>query len=497
MYSLLFLGFVSFLLSLILTPLARNVFRKFGLVDKPDSKRKLHKQPVPQVGGVVIILSYTLAFGLLLLAELRGGASVSHALPFSWKLLPAAGLMFVTGLLDDVVRLSPLQKLAGQITAATAAYVSGIHIHAMGGHSFHSWWSLPLTVLWLVACANALNLVDGLDGLAAGIGLLATTTSLLAALMQHNIELAFATLPLAGALLGFLRYNFNPATVFLGDSGSLFIGFMLGCYGVLWSQKSATILGMAAPVIALSIPLLDTSLAIARRFLRRQPILSGDRGHIHHRLLDRGLTPRRVVLLLYGVCALSSILSLLMANNHHELVVIATFCVLVYVGIQRLGYVEFDIARRMLLEGWFRRFIGSQISLRNLESSLSLARTPEECWSVLKETYRGFGFYNIQLELAGRSYTETADSPRIFKCWRLDIPLSPCDYVHLAREFGPNLEQTLVSPFADVVHRVLESKLASFVRPQIGSPADLIRSEAVPESWHAISAEREYSATIT
>src|SRR5437764_1589081 len=137
-----------------------------------------------------------------------------------------------------------------------------------------------------------MNLIDGLDGLASGIGLFASATALLAALLQNNIALAYATVPLVGCLLGFLRFNFNPATIFLGDCGSLFIGFLLGCYGVLWSQKSATILGMTAPLMALSIPLLDTTIAIIRRFVRQQPIFSGDRDHIHHRLLDRGLTPR-------------------------------------------------------------------------------------------------------------------------------------------------------------------------------------------------------------
>src|SRR5258707_5829576 len=140
-----------------------------------------------------------------------------------------------------------------------------------------SWWSLPLTIVWLVVCANAFNLIDGVDGLATGLGLFATVTTLIIALLQGNLALAVATAPLVGALLGFLRYNFNPASIFLGDSGSLLVGFLLGCFGVIWSQKSATILGMTAPLMALSIPLVDLCLSIVRRFLRRQPILRCDR----------------------------------------------------------------------------------------------------------------------------------------------------------------------------------------------------------------------------
>ncbi len=171
----------------------------------------------------------------------------------------------------------------------------------MVGVHTHAWWSIPATILWLLACTNAFNLVDGMDGLAAGVGLFSTLTIFVAALLQQNMALAMATVALAGCLLGFLRYNFNPATTFLGDSGSLLIGFVLVCYGIIWVQKSSTFLGMTAPIMALSLPLFDVTLAIARRFLRTQSIFSADRGHIHHRLLDRGISPRKAVLLLYGL----------------------------------------------------------------------------------------------------------------------------------------------------------------------------------------------------
>src|SRR5262249_19014445 len=154
------------------------------------------------------------------------------------KLLPAAGLIFAIGLIDDVIGLKSWQKLSGQLAAALCAYLGGVQILGIAGHFTDNWWSIPLTVFWLVGCTNAFNLIDGVDGLAAGLGLFATLTSLIAALALGNLTLALATAPLAGALLGFLRYNFNPASIFLGDSGSLLVGFLLGCYGVLWSQKS-------------------------------------------------------------------------------------------------------------------------------------------------------------------------------------------------------------------------------------------------------------------
>src|SRR5262249_32959422 len=154
---------------------------------------------------------------------------------------------------------------------------------------------------WLILCSNAFNLIDGVDGLAAGVGLTATTATLAAGLLHGDWMLGFVTAPLAGCLLGFLRYNFNPASIFLGDSGSLLIGFLLGCYGVIWSQKSVTMLGMAAPALVMALPLLEVGLSVVRRFLRNEPIFAGDRGHIHHRLLDRGLSPRRVAISLYVV----------------------------------------------------------------------------------------------------------------------------------------------------------------------------------------------------
>ena len=150
-----------------------------------------------------------------------------------------------------------------------------------------------------------------MDGLAAGVGVFATLTSFVAALIHGSLDLAFVTAPLVGALLGFLRYNFNPASIFLGDSGSLLIGFLLGCFGMMWGQKSATAIGMTAPLIALAIPFLDTGLAIARRYLRAQPIFAPDRSHIHHRLLDQGLTPRRTAVMLYGICGLCAVLAIL------------------------------------------------------------------------------------------------------------------------------------------------------------------------------------------
>jgi UDP-GlcNAc:undecaprenyl-phosphate GlcNAc-1-phosphate transferase len=193
-------------------------------------------------------------------------------------LLPDILVAFATCLLDDIFGLKPWMKVLGQVVAAALACHANIQIGNVAGYTIATWLQVPLTIVWLVGCSNAFNLIDGLDGLATGVGLFAAGTALLSALITGNSALAFVTAPLFGALLGFLPYNFNPASIFMGDCGSLTVGFLLGCFGVIWSQKSATLLGMTAPFVALAIPLLDTALAIARRFLRGQPLFGADRG---------------------------------------------------------------------------------------------------------------------------------------------------------------------------------------------------------------------------
>jgi len=362
MHVLVWLGLVSLCLSLILTPVFREIFRRCGFVDLPDQGRKIHPFPIPRAGGAAIAASYVASFFLV---QLVAGMMDSH-LALVWKVLPSAAVIFVVGIIDDLWGLKHWQKLIGQVVAAGIACWSGILILDVVGVHAHAWWSIPATILWLLACTNAFNLVDGMDGLAAGVGLFATLTIFIAALLQKNMALAMATITLAGCLLGFLRYNFNPATTFLGDSGSLLIGFALGCFGIIWTQKSVTLLGMTAPIIALSIPLFDVSLAIVRRFLRTQSIFSADRGHIHHRLLDRGVSPRKAVLLLYGLSSIVAVFSLLQSFSHSNQIasmVVIVFCAVAWMGIQYLKYAEFTLAGRFLFHGELQRTVKAHIDL--------------------------------------------------------------------------------------------------------------------------------------
>lgn len=485
MYSFLFLAAISSIICLLLTPLCRDVFLRAGLLDHPDQVRKTHARPIPRIGGIPIAIAYVGSFGLLLLSPFHSGSILEDYLPMVWKVLPAVGIIFATGLIDDLIGLKSWQKLLGQVAAGLCAYWGGVQVTGIGGHLTHTWLSFPLTLAWLVVCANAFNLIDGIDGLATGLGLFATLTTLSAALLQGNWALAMATAPLAGALLGFLRYNFNPASIFLGDSGSLLVGFLLGCFGVLWSQKSTTLLAMTAPIMALAIPILDVCLSIARRFLRQQPIFGADRGHIHHRLLDQGLSPRKVALLLYGVGGLAALFSVAqsLAKTHLSLVVLALFMGAIGIFVGRLGYVEFGVAGRVLLGGSVRRLVGARIHLQNLETSLATATTPNDCWLAIRDACFHLGFHHVRIRLLGETYDAQFRPGSRGDCWTMRIPLSEGNYVNCAREVEGAAETTGIASFAHLIGATMRAKLPSLrpsvsIDPQIAALIDQVEAKS-------------------
>jgi UDP-GlcNAc:undecaprenyl-phosphate/decaprenyl-phosphate GlcNAc-1-phosphate transferase len=459
MNSLIWLGVRAAILSLILTPIFRDIFRSYGVVDEPDSGRKTHPHPIPRVGGIAVFISY---FVSLALVQVEPGGLSEKELALVWSLLPAALVVFGIGLIDDFWGLKPWQKIAGQLAAAGLAYSAGIRMQFVAGHAMEGWWSLPLTILWLLLCTNAFNLVDGLDGLAAGVGLFATATMFTAAILQHNTALACATLPLAGCLLGFLCYNFNPATIFLGDGGSLLIGFLLGCFGVAWSQKSITLLGMTAPLMALSIPLADVLLAIVRRFLRRQPIFGADRGHIHHRLIDLGLTPRRAVLLVYAVCGLAAGLSLLQSitrNFYLAGLVAVLFSVVCWIGVHYLRYSEFTLAGRFFRTGEFHRSLNAQLTIESFTQALLAAEDVEACWKIIRQYYRKLGYSAVHLHFEGVSYREWRPEIGGPEFWTMNVPLSGESFIEFAHAFeSPVAVPTVVSPVADMLRSVFAER---------------------------------------
>ena len=409
MYSIFFLAVTAFALCFLLTPLVTAGSRRLGLLDHPRAGRKTHAVAVPRTGGVAIVAACVAAIGLLLLTSLKGAARVD--LSVALQLLPAGAVIFALGLLDDLVGLNAWKKLLGQALASYLAYLGGVHITGFAGYALPAWSTLPITMAWLIACSNAFNLIDGMDGLAAGIGLFATFTTLSAALVNDNIALALATAPLLGALLAFLRYNFNPASIFLGDCGSLTIGFLLGCFGAIWSQKSATLFGMAAPLMALAVPLVDAGIAVVRRFLRRQPIFSPDRNHLHHRLLDRGFSPRKVALIVYGLCGVATAFSLLqnVPNNRFSGLLLIVFCIAMWILIQFAGYVEFDTARQLVLTGTFRHLVNAKLFVAEFERKVSDGgHRRTTTGPAIREVGRGSSAAHIRMSLRGSRCSRSA-----------------------------------------------------------------------------------------
>lgn len=471
------LGCVAFLLALLLTPPIRGRAIRFGLVDRPCG-RKIHDRPIPRVGGVAIMGAYALSCVFIIFApyfdvsiDLNAGMARAAAL------FPAVALVFCTGLLDDVFNIRPWQKLIGQVAAALVAHMNGFGIYVFRDYALGETASLLITVAWLVGCSNALNLVDGMDGLATGIALFASATSLVAALVHNSLEMALVTAPLVGALIGFLRYNFNPASIFLGDSGSLTIGFLLGCYGALWSHKSATLLAMSAPLIAYSIPLLEMLLSISRRFLRRQPIFGADRRHMHHLLLARGLTTRRAVLLLYACSAAAAIFALLfdLLPGSTGILLLIVIGVIVWMGIKELGYTEFGVASRLLLRGDIRAQIDVHVRLRELEDKLNNTGTIDEAWEVLAAAAPQFGVAHAEfcLESRVRATTGAPGDIRRIK-----------SYVPLPNGYSMNFSQD--EHAGAVTYAVFIQKAYVIMREKFGQTRRSVEPEKVSSSaWRA------------
>jgi UDP-GlcNAc:undecaprenyl-phosphate/decaprenyl-phosphate GlcNAc-1-phosphate transferase len=457
MSRLMWAAFKALIIALVLTPIVRDVFRAYNVVDRPGG-RTVHAYPTPRVGGVSIAVAYAAA----VLAFFGPKGQLPDYYSEALKLLPGALVIFVTGLLDDFLNLRPAFKLLGQIAAGAAVFALGLRIDTVVGFSLPLWLSLLCTIFWLLLSINALNLIDGLDGLCAGMGFLAAMTLFAAGVIQGVPALTFTMLPLAGALLGFLFFNFNPATVFLGDSGALMIGFLLGCGGIIWKNKPGGGGRIAVPLLALSIPLLDLSVSIVRRSLKGQKIFSADRGHIHHRLLDRGLVTRRAALALYlmalpGIAA-ALVLSFRVTQTFQAIVVLLVALV-AGLGIVLLRYPEFEVAWGLLFRGEFRRVLAGKVRLAQLRTALLRSETDEDWWKVLAHFCAQEGMVSVEWlygaaatrgDSNGRSARKHVISSRPV-VWSFEIPLEPNECVRIEGDLKHEREAFDLVAFSDVV----------------------------------------------
>ena len=313
--------------ALALTPGVIFLAAKTGAMDAPDA-RKVHKKPIPRIGGLGIYAAFMVAIlGIMQFIEVE-----PEVLFEVTGLLVGGSLIVLVGVIDDYKNLPAKVKLVGQIIAAAVLVIAfDVRIDFItdpfGDFFYTEWLAIPLTIFWIVGLTNTVNLIDGLDGLAAGVSTIAAITIFLVALQQNILLVAVLTAALAGAAFGFLYYNFNPARIFMGDSGSMFLGYMLAGISVI------------VPILALGLPILDTTFAIVRRYRGGVPIFKPDKGHLHHRLMDLGFSQRQAVLLMYVISALLGLSAVALTEVSYQfaIAIVCLVVVLVLYGAKKIG----------------------------------------------------------------------------------------------------------------------------------------------------------------
>lgn len=405
-----------------------------------------HRVPVPRWGGLALILGFWAVSALVFLmfpANPEQGR-------LRWTILTTATAMFALGFIDDLWPLGARRKLLGQILIAWGAWCGGVEVSKLTniftGQSLDAGlWSAPLTVLWLVALTNLINLIDGIDGLAGGISLMLMSLLAYAGWRSDFLYPVFCSVGLCGALIAFLRFNFPPARIYLGDGGAYFLGFLIGLLSIVTSHKGSITAALIAPAFALALPIIDVSIAILRRGLKGLPIFRPDKKHIHHRLQEIGFSRRRTVLFLYGLSLffLVAAFAVFVLKQQWLPLIFGSMC-LVLIFLAR----RFSFSREWLAVG---RVVGNSLELRKetqyallytrvLEVEADRAETVDSLWSDFKFIVRKIGFSKVELHLDGSIYSWQTDSQSgesdEFRRIRHDLP----QFEGMALEFSAHSE---------------------------------------------------------
>ncbi|RMF98286.1 MAG: hypothetical protein D6734_00650 [Candidatus Schekmanbacteria bacterium] len=401
--SIIFVFLIAAIICLILTPAVRLFSLKFNILKSPNG-RTVHHRPMPLMGGLGIFFAFFFSILLLYLMKIR-----SFHLYYYTKFFPifiGAIIIIFVGILDDIKGVSPKGKLFAQTLAAIILWSSNIRLDIVTTYLKKDWGiindisSLIFTLFWIVAFTNAINLIDGLDGLATGISAIAFLSLGVVSIINKHADMvqAYICFALAGAAIAFLKYNFNPAKIFLGDTGSLFLGFMLGSISIAGAMKSATVGSIMVPIVLMGIPVLDTSLSIIRRILKNSNIFEADREHIHHKLIDMGFSHRRVVLILYVVSLIFAFVALYISfsNGQHIGFVVLVFSVAGYFALNKLGYKEY---LKFLRYRNGKGGLAFEMEYFSLVSRLNLAKTPEAVWEHATKILEIIGFERASLHL--------------------------------------------------------------------------------------------------
>ncbi|HEX4336102.1 MAG TPA: MraY family glycosyltransferase [Polyangiaceae bacterium] len=482
-------GIVAIVVAALLTPVVRRMAIAIGAVDLPGGRR-VHAVTTPRLGGVAIVIAYVAAVvAVIASGGLRGAIS---DLPALWVFLGAGVLIALTGVVDDVRALGAKRKLFLQTVVAVVAWFGGariattVFVPGLGPIFIGTALSFVFTIVWILAFINAINLIDGLDGLAGGVVFFATATNLVVAWVTGNVLAAVLNAALSGAVLGFLFYNFNPATIFMGDSGSMFLGYALGTAALMSGrQKESTIASLLVPVIALGLPITDTLLAMVRRMVGRRSLFSADRQHLHHRLLDLGVTHRRAVLILYG-CSMFLCFAALAAalGRNWQVGVAITGAVLMLIGVVRFaGFFEVLLLKRRqraeLLRGPTDRL---RRALPPLVVQAESASSAADVWAALERVLDAAQF-------AYAEYVPSGEQPS----WRwaqrpdgdIDGKLAEAEFVVRAfpgasdslLRFGCNLNEIELPPQIEILLQVVaDSVEQALVRIHTRAPSLLMRA---------------------
>lgn len=323
----------SFFASLLAAPFVKKLAIKINAMDKPNA-RKVHQKLMPRMGGLSIVIGF--GVGLLILQPQS---------PYLPALLMGALVVIIVGILDDIYTLSPILKLIGQVAAAVIVVSSGLTIDKFtlpfSGPIYLEMWSYPVTILWIVGITNAINLIDGLDGLAAGVSAIAMSSILIMAVMHNQILVIMLCAIMISSTLGFLPYNFYPAKIFMGDTGALFLGYIISVISMLGLFKNVTLFSFVIPIIILAIPIFDTFFAIIRRILNRQSISEPDKQHLHYRLLGFGFNHKTTVLIIYSISLCFGISAILFSKSTlwASFIIIGLLLILIQLGAEFIGLI--------------------------------------------------------------------------------------------------------------------------------------------------------------
>jgi UDP-GlcNAc:undecaprenyl-phosphate GlcNAc-1-phosphate transferase len=394
--------------ALVITPLVRRLCQRFELLDVPIDGRRVHKSAIPRLGGIAIFASFILALSTLpLVSNLLTDSLRPHTSEIFIILIPAT-LVLLLGIYDDLRGTNATVKFLVLGLIAALFYFMGGRIEVLavpfvGAVHFPPAIGFFITVFWLVGISNAFNLIDGIDGLAPGAALFSSVVILVVSLAGENPLMVVVALVLCGSLAGFLRYNFNPASIFLGDSGALFVGFLLASLSVLGAQKATTAVAVITPILAFGLPVVDTGMTMARRLISGRPLFQGDGEHIHHMLLARGWSQRRVVMILYAVCAVFGLLAAVSTKTSSPVtgLVLFVIAVAVIIAVGHLRYHEVDELRAGMKRtvGDRRVRVANNLRVRRASLALTKALTLNELFEAVGNMleFEEFAYANAQI----------------------------------------------------------------------------------------------------